>query len=96
MDVSTWIVFSFHASYLMVQASFVRNHFRSRRFLAHSTKTESAVASEFAAMPPKDSGFKKIPDKMTDAEKKKKQQENKAKANPKLSEAKKEKNDACR
>ena len=47
-------------------------------------------------MPPKDSGFKKIPDKMTDAEKKKKQQENKAKANPKLAEEKKAKNDACR
>ena len=49
-----------------------------------------------ATMPPKESGFKKIPDKLTDAEKKKKQQENKAKANPKLAEAKKEKNDACR
>eukprot|EP00448_Togula_jolla_P019428 CAMPEP_0170590336 /NCGR_PEP_ID=MMETSP0224-20130122/11815_1 /TAXON_ID=285029 /ORGANISM="Togula jolla, Strain CCCM 725" /LENGTH=60 /DNA_ID=CAMNT_0010914125 /DNA_START=74 /DNA_END=256 /DNA_ORIENTATION=+ len=47
-------------------------------------------------MPPKESGFKRIPDKLTDAEKKKKQQENKAKANPKLAEAKKEKNDACR
>jgi len=49
-------------------------------------------------MPPKDAGSSKkiIPDKLTDAEKKKKQQENKAKANPKLAEAKKEKNDACR
>ena len=48
------------------------------------------------AMPPKESGFKRIPDKLTDAEKKKKQQENKAKANPALAEAKKAKNDACR
>ena len=47
-------------------------------------------------MPPKDSGFKKIPDKSTDAEKNKKQQENKAKANPKLAEVKKETNHACR
>lgn len=47
-------------------------------------------------MPPKESGKKITADKLTDAEKKKKQQENKAKANPKLAEAKKEKNDACR
>jgi len=46
--------------------------------------------------PKKEAGFKKIPDKLTDAEKKKKQQENKAKANPTLAAAKKEKNDACR
>merc|ERR1711957_700981 len=54
------------------------------------------VVFSFSAMPPKDTGFKKIPDKMTDAEKKKKQNENKAKANPTLAAAKKEKNDACR
>ena len=47
-------------------------------------------------MAPKDSGFKNIPDKLTDTEKKKKQQENKAKANPKQADAKKAKNDACR
>ena len=41
-------------------------------------------------MPPK------IADKLTDAEKKKKKQENKAKANPEKAAAKKEKNDACR
>ena len=35
-------------------------------------------------------------DKLTDAEKKKIKQENKAKANPVKAEAKKEKNDACR
>ena len=39
---------------------------------------------------------KKQPDKLTDAEKKKKKQENKAKANPKMAAEKKEKNDACR
>ena len=44
----------------------------------------------FPTMPPK------IPDKLTDAEKKKKKQENKAKADPARAEAKKEKNDACR
>mgnify|MGYP002807293806 CR=1 FL=1 len=40
-------------------------------------------------MPPK-------ADKLTDAEKKKIKQENKAKANPEKAAAKKEKNDACR
>jgi len=40
--------------------------------------------------------LKKIPDKMTDSEKKKKKNENKSKANPTLAAAKKEKNDACR
>ena len=35
-------------------------------------------------------------DKLTDSEKKKIKQENKAKANPQKAEAKKEKNDACR
>ena len=40
-------------------------------------------------MPPK-------ADKLTDAEKKKIKQENKAKADPKKAAAKKEKNDACR
>ena len=35
-------------------------------------------------------------DKLTDAEKKKIKQENKAKQNPALAEKKKEKNDACR
>ncbi len=35
-------------------------------------------------------------DKLTDSEKKKIKQENKAKANPGKAEAKKEKNDACR
>jgi len=35
-------------------------------------------------------------DKLTDAEKKKIKQENKAKANPKKAAAKKEKNDSCR
>jgi len=35
-------------------------------------------------------------DKLTDAEKKKIKQDNKAKADPKRAEAKKEKNDACR
>jgi hypothetical protein len=35
-------------------------------------------------------------DKLTDAEKKKQKQANKAKADPKKAEAKKEKNDACR
>jgi hypothetical protein len=39
---------------------------------------------------------KKIPDKMTDAEKKKIKQENKAKANPGQAAAKKEKNDRKR
>jgi len=39
---------------------------------------------------------KKIPDKLTDAEKKKVKNLNKAKANPTLAAAKKEKNDACR
>eukprot|EP00413_Alexandrium_margalefii_P018877 CAMPEP_0204533534 /NCGR_PEP_ID=MMETSP0661-20131031/12343_1 /ASSEMBLY_ACC=CAM_ASM_000606 /TAXON_ID=109239 /ORGANISM="Alexandrium margalefi, Strain AMGDE01CS-322" /LENGTH=123 /DNA_ID=CAMNT_0051539889 /DNA_START=72 /DNA_END=444 /DNA_ORIENTATION=+ len=41
-------------------------------------------------------GGKVIPDKLTDSEKKKLKQENKAKADPKRAEAKKEKNDACR
>jgi hypothetical protein len=41
-------------------------------------------------------GFTKIVDKLTDAERKKIKQENKAKANPKKAEAKKEKNDAKR
>ena len=45
-------------------------------------------------MPPKE--VKKTPDKLTDAEKKKIKQENKAKANPKQAEAKKEKSDAKR
>jgi Arc/MetJ-type ribon-helix-helix transcriptional regulator len=40
--------------------------------------------------------LKKLPDKMTDSEKNKKKNDNKAKANPKLAAAKKEKNDACR
>jgi len=40
--------------------------------------------------------LKKIPDKLTDAEKKKVKNLNKAKANPTLAAAKKEKNDACR
>jgi hypothetical protein len=39
---------------------------------------------------------KTMKDKLTDSEKKKIKQDNKAKANPKKSEAKKEKNDACR
>ncbi|KAG1669786.1 hypothetical protein FOA52_001616 [Chlamydomonas sp. UWO 241] len=39
---------------------------------------------------------KKLPDKLTDSEKKKIKNENKAKANPKLAAEKKEKNDACR
>ena len=39
---------------------------------------------------------KTMKDKLTDSEKKKIKQENKAKANPKKAEAKKEKNDACR
>jgi len=44
-------------------------------------------------------GNSKIPqkkDKLTDAEKKKIKQDNKAKANPEKAAAKKEKNDACR
>ena len=41
-------------------------------------------------MPPK------IADKLTDAEKKRIKQDNKAKANPTKAAAKKEKNDACR
>ena len=41
-------------------------------------------------------GGKITADKLTDAEKKKKKQENKAKANPAMAAAKKEKNDACR
>jgi hypothetical protein len=40
--------------------------------------------------------LKKIPDKLTDAERKKVKNDNKAKANPELSAAKKEKNDAKR
>ncbi|KAJ1473488.1 hypothetical protein T484DRAFT_1912938 [Baffinella frigidus] len=40
--------------------------------------------------------LKKIPDKLTDAEKKKVKNDNKAKANPTLAASKKEKNDACR
>ena len=39
---------------------------------------------------------KTMKDKLTDSEKKKIKQENKAKANPKKAKAKKEKNDACR
>ena len=39
---------------------------------------------------------KTMKDKLTDSEKKKIKQENKAKANPKKAEAKKAKNDACR
>ena len=39
---------------------------------------------------------KTIKDKLTDSEKKKIKQANKAKANPGKAEAKKEKNDACR
>ena len=46
--------------------------------------------------PKKDAGAAKPKDKLTDAEKKKIKQENKAKADPKKAEAKKEKNDACR
>ncbi len=38
----------------------------------------------------------KIPDKLTDSERKKIKNENKAKANPKLAAEKKAKNDACR
>lgn len=38
----------------------------------------------------------KVPEKLTDSEKKKKKQENKAKANPEKAAEKKEKNDACR
>lgn len=38
----------------------------------------------------------KVPDKLTDAERKKKKQENKAKANPEKAAAKKEKSDAKR
>jgi hypothetical protein len=45
-------------------------------------------------MAPKD--IKKIPDKLTDSEKKKIKQENKAKANPERAAEKKEKNDAKR
>lgn len=40
--------------------------------------------------------LKKTPDKLTDSEKKKKKQENKAKANPEKAADKKEKNDAKR
>ena len=39
---------------------------------------------------------KTMKDKLTDSEKKKIKQENKAKANPGKAQAKKEKNDACR
>ena len=45
-------------------------------------------------MPPKE--VKKIADKLTDSEKKKIKQENKAKANPELAAGKKEKSDAKR
>jgi len=45
-------------------------------------------------MPPKE--VKKIADKLTDSEKKKIKQENKAKANPEQAAAKKEKSDAKR
>ena len=45
-------------------------------------------------MAPKDKA--KIPDKLTDSEKKKIKQENKAKANPQMAAAKKEKSDAKR
>ena len=48
----------------------------------------------FSTMAPKD--IKKIPDKLTDSEKKKIKQENKAKANPERAAEKKEKNDAKR
>jgi len=47
-----------------------------------------------STMAPKD--IKKIPDKLTDSEKKKIKQENKAKANPERAAEKKEKNDAKR
>jgi len=40
--------------------------------------------------------FKKLPEKMTDSEKKKRKSDNKSKSNPKLAASKKEKNDACR
>jgi len=40
--------------------------------------------------------IKKIPDKLTDSERKKRKNENKGNANPKLRDAKKDKNDACR
>jgi len=40
--------------------------------------------------------FKKIPDKLTDAERKKQKNNNKGKANPTLRDAKLEKNNACR
>ena len=46
-------------------------------------------------MPPKKE-VKKVPDKLTDSEKKKIKQENKAKANPELAAGKKEKSDAKR
>jgi hypothetical protein len=63
---------------------------------------DSARASVFrypqlpfvSTMAPKD--IKKIPDKLTDSEKKKIKQENKAKANPERAAEKKEKNDAKR
>jgi len=40
--------------------------------------------------------MKKIPDKLTDGERKKKKMLNKGKANPDLTAKKKERNDACR
>jgi hypothetical protein len=39
---------------------------------------------------------KKIPDKLTDSQKKQNKQKNKSKANPDLAERNKKKNDACR
>jgi len=69
---------------------FVLRSFESILVLRKST----THTHDLYAMPTRD--VKKIPEKLTDAQKKQNKQNNKLKADPEKAERKKKKNDACR
>jgi len=68
---------------------------RKKEKVQHYAKEDSHKYVQFATSMGK-ADLKKIPDKLTDAERKQQKNINKGKANPTLRDAKKEKNDACR
>jgi len=68
---------------------------RKKEKVQHYAKEDSHKYVQFATSMGK-ADLKKIPDKLTDSERKQQKSVNKGKANPTLRDAKKEKNDACR
>jgi len=74
----------------------IENYFGYKKEkVQHYAKEDSHNYVQFATSMGKND-LKKIPDKLTDAERKQQKNINKGKANPTLRDAKKEKNDACR